>query len=162
MFPNHRRGRRPRRPTAPKGRENPFPRGEGGPEGVGRGMRVETLKVVQHNRPIPGLDIVPPSRSLRFRSSNVTARIPLQSEKRSFGTAFLTASPRGKLFCASRWAVREAGPYVFYRTFPENRRGRRPRRPTAAEWRENALPDLGRAQAVAEPQASPLRGGGPA
>ena len=51
----------------------------GGPEGVGRGMRAETRNPVQHNRPTPRLDIVTRSKSLRFWSSYVTARIPLQS-----------------------------------------------------------------------------------
>ena len=40
-------------------------------------------------------------RSLHFRNCYIAARIPLQSEKRSFGTAFLTASPRGKRFRAT-------------------------------------------------------------
>ena len=82
----------------------------GGPEGVGRGMRAETRKSVQRHRPTFGLVIVPWSRPLRFRSSGVTARIPLQSEKRSFGTAFLTASPRGKRFSASRRAGQCSAP----------------------------------------------------
>ena len=30
----------------PKASENSFPRGEGGPEGVGRGMRAKTFKLV--------------------------------------------------------------------------------------------------------------------
>ena len=29
----------------------------------------------------------------------------------------MTASPRGKRFCASRWAVREAGPYIMIERF---------------------------------------------
>ena len=57
-----------------------LPRGEGGPrQRVGRGMRAETGKSVQPYRPTPGPVIVPWSMSSGFGSSNVTARIPLQS-----------------------------------------------------------------------------------
>ena len=49
------------------------------------------------------------SRSLNFRSSNITARIPLQSWK-SLLAISMTASPRGKRFRASRWAGRENPP----------------------------------------------------
>ena len=39
----------------PGAQKNPLPRGEGGPEGVGRGMRAVIYKFVQRNRPIPGV-----------------------------------------------------------------------------------------------------------
>ena len=64
----------------PNGAEKSPPRGEGGPrQRVGRGMRAEAGKSVQPYRPTPGPVIVPWSRSSGFSSSNVTARIPLQS-----------------------------------------------------------------------------------
>ena len=64
------------------------------PEGVGRGMRAKIYKSAQHNRPAQGLEIVPLSRSFRFLSSGVTARIPLQSWK-SLWAISMTARNQG-------------------------------------------------------------------
>ena len=61
-------------------------------------MRAETGKPVQPYRPTPGPVIVPWSRSSGFSSSNVTARIPLQSEKRSFGDRFSDSFSPGEAF----------------------------------------------------------------
>ena len=58
-------------------------------------MRAAIQKSVQHNRLIPGVEIVACSRSLGFLLSNITARIPLQSWK-SLWAISMTASPREK------------------------------------------------------------------
>ena len=47
--------------------------------------------------------IVPCSKSSGFWASNAVARIPLQSEKRSFGTAFLTARNCGVIAPGNHW-----------------------------------------------------------
>ena len=106
-----RRGRRSLRvsfrPTPPqRGGKNSLSRGEGGPrQRVGRGMRAVIYKSVQHNRPIPGVIVGTRSRSLDFLSSSITARIPLQSEKRSFRTVFLTARNCGVIAPGNHWII---------------------------------------------------------
>ena len=82
--------------------ENSFPRGEGDPEGVGRGMRAKIYKSEQHNGPAQGLEIVPLSRSFRFLSSGVTARIPLQSWK-SLWAISMTAWNCGVIAPGNHW-----------------------------------------------------------
>ena len=55
-------------------------------------------KSAQPYRPTPMLVVVTRSRSSGFSSSNVTARIPLQSEKRSFGDRFSDSFSPGEAF----------------------------------------------------------------
>ena len=95
---------------------NPLPRGEGGPEGVGRGMRAVTYQSRKHNRPTPRLQLR--SRSSHFRSSNVTARIPLQSGPRFRRADALTASPREKQLGAAA----PEGSFASYSVFRRIRR----------------------------------------
>ena len=75
----------------------PFPRGEGGPEGVGRGMRAITCNMVQCIRPTTRLNI---GKRLYVFSIVVFPPAFLFSQESAPKSRFLTASPRGKRFGA--------------------------------------------------------------
>ena len=93
--------------------KNPLPRGEGGPrQRVGRGMRAGTRKPAEYNRPPP----VSPRRRSPGGGLDISENITLppaflfshQSVPRN---RLVTASPREKRFCATRWNAGDAVPY---------------------------------------------------